>query len=59
MFKWVKIFFKGSEIISLDKEFLLDKSNEELIDCLENQYLSRGSGNMIVIELFKRALKEE
>lgn len=57
MFNKIKAFFMAQEIFYLDKEFVLDKSSAELIDCLENQNLSRASGNMIVIELFKRALR--
>jgi hypothetical protein len=51
--------FEVFQVIQLNEEQIKKMPNEILFKFLEKQIISKESGNMIVIELLKRALEKQ
>lgn len=60
MIEWIKNLVRSDTIsVQIPEDFCEGRTNKELFDYLEKEiYLSKSSGNKILIELLKRALKE-
>ena len=59
MINWIKRLIAGEGCVTmLSSDYCEGKSNQQLLDALETNSLSMSSGNMIVLELFKRLFHE-
>ena len=60
MIKWLKLFFKKTPPIQfLQREDVIDLSNQQLLNMLRSDYISLNSGHMIVTLLLERLTIEK
>lgn len=57
MFKWMSDFFKGESVKYLENDFLMKRTNEELLGYLDSGNISVGTGMNIVNIILRRLVE--